>query len=172
MKSSGQRVMYTYHGPGREVPWSEIRRALHEQLARGGTLALTITCDQVTSGAPDCQPEECAEADTGKSERHATIWDVAREAQVSVATVSRVLNKRPHVGLETQMRIEAAMQRLDFQPNEAARAMVRSRHGRVPDNGVENPFTDDDDRLTTSPRSRRTRSKMNGDTASLLDEAS
>lgn len=56
----------------------------------------------------------------------ATISDVAREAQVSVATVSRVLNKQDSVKKATADRVYAAIEKLKFEPNILARNFRRS----------------------------------------------
>ena len=72
----------------------------------------------------------------------ATIRDVARQAGVSVATVSRVLNDNPKVKPHLRARVEQAMQELNYQPSALARGM-RSQTAQViglilPDIG--NPF--------------------------------
>ncbi|WP_460785463.1 LacI family DNA-binding transcriptional regulator [Microbacterium tumbae] len=53
--------------------------------------------------------------------------DVAREAGVSGQTVSRVVNNRGYVGQATRERVNAAMQRLGYRPNSAARALRSGR---------------------------------------------
>lgn len=53
----------------------------------------------------------------------ATIRDVAREAGVSNVTISRVVNTPEAVAPDTRARVEAAMARLGYVPNLAARAM-------------------------------------------------
>lgn len=57
-----------------------------------------------------------------------TIYDIAQEADVSVATVSRVLNGRYGVNEHTEARIREAMDRLNFRPRwkavDARRALV------------------------------------------------
>lgn len=53
--------------------------------------------------------------------------DVARLAGVSGQTVSRVVNDNPGVSGETRERIEAAMQRLGYRANAAARALATGR---------------------------------------------
>ena len=45
------------------------------------------------------------------------IKDVAREANVSMSTVSRVINKNYPVKEETKIRVEAAVKKLNFSPN-------------------------------------------------------
>jgi len=55
----------------------------------------------------------------------ATIKDVAREAGLSVGTVSRVLNNRGYISDQTRERVAAAMEKLHYQPNEMARALSR-----------------------------------------------
>lgn len=54
-----------------------------------------------------------------------TLRTVAREAGVSVATVSRVLAGQDNVAPETRERVEAVVARLGFRPNAAARALAR-----------------------------------------------
>lgn len=48
---------------------------------------------------------------------------MAERAKVSVATVSRVLNKPDLVDPETKSKVRSAMQQLDFQPNAMARGL-------------------------------------------------
>jgi len=50
----------------------------------------------------------------------ATIHDVAREAGVSIATVSRVLQGSPKVQPDTKARIDEAIRKLDYHPNRLA----------------------------------------------------
>ena len=56
-----------------------------------------------------------------------TIKDVAREAKVSVATVSRALNGTAEVTPATRARIERAVARLRYVPMGAARSLVTRR---------------------------------------------
>lgn len=60
-----------------------------------------------------------------------TIKDVAREAKVSVATVSRVLNGSVAVASATRERVERVAARLHYVPSGAARALVNRRTGTV-----------------------------------------
>ena len=56
-----------------------------------------------------------------------TIRDVAREAGVSVATVSRVLNDSGPVGVETRRRILEVAATLRYIPDSAARSLITRR---------------------------------------------
>ena len=56
-----------------------------------------------------------------------TINDIARFAQVSKKTVSRVLNKSPFVNAETRERIEAIMAKASYSPDPQARALAFRR---------------------------------------------
>ncbi|MEU5453293.1 LacI family DNA-binding transcriptional regulator, partial [Streptomyces globisporus] len=53
----------------------------------------------------------------------ASIKDVAAEAGVSVATVSRVLNSHPSVSEEARTRVLAAVEALGYRPNAVARSL-------------------------------------------------
>jgi LacI family transcriptional regulator len=57
----------------------------------------------------------------------ATIRDVARQAGVSTATVSRHYNRSGPVGDEARRRIEAAARDLRYVPHGAARSLITSR---------------------------------------------
>lgn len=54
-----------------------------------------------------------------------TIEDVAREAGVSITTVSRVVNDNYPVKIETRQRVEEAIKRLNYRPNPIAVSLVR-----------------------------------------------
>ncbi|MCB1806532.1 LacI family DNA-binding transcriptional regulator [Nitrosomonas sp.] len=53
-----------------------------------------------------------------------SIREVAKQAGVSVASVSRVINNSGHVSEKLQQRIQAAIQQLNYIPNSAARALI------------------------------------------------
>ena len=57
----------------------------------------------------------------------ATLKDVAREAGLSVGTVSRVLNNRGYISEETRQSVDRAMKKLNYRPNEMARSLSRRR---------------------------------------------
>ena len=54
----------------------------------------------------------------------ATVKDVAKEANVSIATVSRVINHSPKVSKVAIQAVTTAMKKLSYRPNAAARALV------------------------------------------------
>src|SRR5690349_14033541 len=56
-----------------------------------------------------------------------TIYDVAREAGVSYATVSRVLNNRAYVKPETREAVLQAVTRLGYVANQQARSLAGGR---------------------------------------------
>jgi len=53
-----------------------------------------------------------------------TIKDVANEAGVSIATVSRVLNNKDRVKSSTRKKIEEVILKLNFNPDQIARTMI------------------------------------------------
>jgi LacI family transcriptional regulator len=59
--------------------------------------------------------------------KNATIKDVAREAKVSVASVSRVLNGTGGVTPETQKIVREVAARLHYVPDSAARSLITGR---------------------------------------------
>ncbi|XEC95040.1 LacI family DNA-binding transcriptional regulator [Paenibacillus tarimensis] len=61
----------------------------------------------------------------------ATIHDVAKEAGVSVTTVSRVLNNRGYIGETTRRKVYEAMDKLNYQPNEIARSLLRKQSNLI-----------------------------------------
>ena len=59
--------------------------------------------------------------------RRATLVDVAKAAGVGPMTVSRTLSGHPYVAEETAKRVRAAIQKLGYRPNLAARMLVGQR---------------------------------------------
>lgn len=78
----------------------------------------------------------------GAAAMSVNIYDVARCAQVSSATVSRVLNGSPHVREATRKRVLQTIAELDYTPNAIARKLSTGNTGNIgfliPD--IENPF--------------------------------
>jgi LacI family transcriptional regulator len=72
-----------------------------------------------------------------------TIADIAKEAGVSKATVSRVINEMEEgVGAETRLRVKAVIKRMEFEPCGVARGLATGKSRSIgliiPD--VANPF--------------------------------
>lgn len=74
--------------------------------------------------------------------RRVTLRDVAREADVSIKTVSRVVNGEREVSTETAARVAEVLSRLGYQPNELARSLrgQRSRTVGLMIADISNPF--------------------------------
>ncbi|WP_260405284.1 LacI family DNA-binding transcriptional regulator, partial [Paenibacillus sp. 598K] len=72
----------------------------------------------------------------------ATIYDIAREAGVSIATVSKVINQKGKISADKRREILAIMERLRYQPSRIASALT-GKHTYtlgllIPD--IANPF--------------------------------
>lgn len=76
------------------------------------------------------------------NKKNITIYDIAKEANVSPTTVSRVLTNNPLVKESTRQKVLAKMKELDFSPNEAARRLTKPQANLIgfilPD--ITNPF--------------------------------
>lgn len=57
----------------------------------------------------------------------ASIYDVAKEAGVSVVTVSRVINNASTVRESSKEKVMKAIKALNYQPNAAAQILARGR---------------------------------------------
>ncbi|MCR5416263.1 MAG: LacI family DNA-binding transcriptional regulator [Pseudobutyrivibrio sp.] len=55
----------------------------------------------------------------------ATLKDVAAECNLTVTTVSRVLNNRGYISDKTRKKVYEAMEKLNYQPNEVARSLSK-----------------------------------------------
>ncbi|NLG33931.1 MAG: LacI family transcriptional regulator [Lentisphaerae bacterium] len=62
---------------------------------------------------------------------NATIKDICRATGFSTATVSRVLNNSPLVTDTTKEKVQAALDKLNYRPHHAARALKLNRTGMV-----------------------------------------
>ena len=60
-----------------------------------------------------------------------TIFDVAEKAQVSVITVSRLLNNPKLVSVRTADKIASAMEELNYQPSQIARSLVKKQTNTI-----------------------------------------
>ena len=79
---------------------------------------------------------------TPRPGKRITLRDVALEAGVSIKTASRVVNGEPTVNAAMADRVEDAVERLDYRPNELARSLKgrRSRTIGLIIADVSNPF--------------------------------
>ena len=94
--------------------------------------------------------DKCVDFASGRPDKFfhmASLQEVARRAKVSIATVSRVMNKSDKVVPETRALVEQAMRELDYRPSRVARRL-RMKKGRahlvglmIPD--IQNPFFTD-----------------------------
>lgn len=71
-----------------------------------------------------------------------TIKDIAKKGDVSVTTVSRVLNNKPDVGDDTRTKILKIIDEMNYNPNSVARGLVTQKTHTIgliiPD--ISNPF--------------------------------
>jgi len=63
----------------------------------------------------------------GKKNETITIYDVAREAGVSMATVSRVVNGNPNVKPATRKKVLDVIRQLGYRPNAVARGLASKK---------------------------------------------
>jgi LacI family transcriptional regulator len=68
-----------------------------------------------------------SEAPQSERSGPATMTDVARAAGVSIKSVSRVINREPHVTPKLRAKIEAAIAALNYVPETAARSLAGAR---------------------------------------------
>ena len=60
-----------------------------------------------------------------------TIHDIAHEAQVSISTVSRVINNSKEVSPGIKKRVHTVIEKHNFKPNQIARSLVTRKTGMV-----------------------------------------
>jgi LacI family transcriptional regulator len=84
----------------------------------------TSNCNQTTVTFAAIAGQKVSMAD-------ATIRDVARRAQVSVASVSRVLNRQDNVSKETRDRVDEAVRELGYVPHAGARSLSLARTNAI-----------------------------------------
>jgi hypothetical protein len=79
----------------------------------------------------------------GPSEVPCTIWDVARLAGVSIATVSRVTSGSNNVFVNTAAKVMAAVSQLRYLPNTPAAELARGKGGNRRMRSAPRPATAD-----------------------------
>jgi LacI family transcriptional regulator len=60
-----------------------------------------------------------------------TIKDVAKEAKVSIATVSLVVHKNDRISAETSKRVNKAIKKLSYHPSRSGRGLVSQKTGNI-----------------------------------------
>jgi LacI family transcriptional regulator len=60
-----------------------------------------------------------------------TIYDVAERAGVAISTVSRVLNQSPEVAEPTRIRVELAIEDLQYRPDRTARSLAQQEYNSL-----------------------------------------
>lgn len=85
--------------------------------------ALTASAPGAAARRPRSGPKAATEIPQG-----VTIYQVAERAQVSIATVSRVMRTSGPVSSETRERVLAAIHDLGFTPSRLGRALAERRH--------------------------------------------
>lgn len=73
--------------------------------------------------------------------KKSTIKDVAKEAGVSISTVSLVVNNRPYVSVEVRERVHAIIKELNFHPHRNARGLASKTSGNIGFILTENHFS-------------------------------
>lgn len=62
------------------------------------------------------------------NKQNVTIYDVARESGVSMATVSRVVNGTSNVRPSTKKKVMDVIEKLNYRPNEVARGLASKKN--------------------------------------------
>jgi DNA-binding LacI/PurR family transcriptional regulator len=83
-----------------------------------------------TPSATEPMPRRARANTAGRGPKPVSLRDVARQAKVSVATVSMVLNDNPRISRATHMRVQRLIERMGYQPNRLAQSLS-SRYTRV-----------------------------------------
>lgn len=60
-----------------------------------------------------------------------TIKDVAKRAQVSIATVSLVIHNHDRISSDTKKKVQKAIKELDYHPSKSARNLVSQKTGNI-----------------------------------------
>jgi DNA-binding LacI/PurR family transcriptional regulator len=81
-------------------------------------------------GRRGCALQLAGKEGIGMTQNRTTIKDIARECGVSLSTVSLVLNNNPRISDRTRQRVQEAVRRHAYQPNQQARGLA-SKSSRV-----------------------------------------
>ncbi len=129
MQKDRPSVLYIFKGSRDSIPWSEIKRVLVAEFGRNSALTFTVTCSGIDK---DSLPQaaasnELAGSHAAEANKRPTLVEVAREAGVSITTVSRVIHEPWTAREEVRQRVDAAIEQLGYTPNETARSLVRRK---------------------------------------------
>jgi LacI family transcriptional regulator, galactose operon repressor len=80
-----------------------------------------------TIGMPDSRSPKTPSEHAEKGRKRSTINDIARLANVSKKTVSRVINDSPFVKEETRLKVNAIIKEVGFEPDPQARGLAFRR---------------------------------------------
>ncbi len=132
---AGLKVCESERLPGAEHPGSFPPARFEDLLDRCKNLRYTFV-SAIVSANGNANKSEDAMA------HRITMTDVAREAGVSLMTVSRVVNNKDDVSPATRQRVLEIIDALGYRPSSIARGLVTQRTGTlglvVPD--IDNPF--------------------------------
>ena len=73
----------------------------------------------------------------GREHKKTTIYDVAKMSNVTIATVSRVINGKDNVAESTRKKVMAAIETLNYYPSPIASGLSRQRSKEI---GILVPF--------------------------------
>lgn len=76
-----------------------------------------------TAAAVQEIPKRSVAKPRNRAPKPVSLRDVARQAKVSVATVSMVLNDNPRISRATHMRVQRLIERMGYQPNRLAQSL-------------------------------------------------
>ncbi|MGE5860891.1 MAG: LacI family DNA-binding transcriptional regulator, partial [Ignavibacteria bacterium] len=60
-----------------------------------------------------------------------TIKDVAKQAEVSIATVSLVIHNHKRISPETKVKVNRIIKELNYHPSRSARGLVSQKTGNI-----------------------------------------
>jgi LacI family transcriptional regulator/LacI family purine nucleotide synthesis repressor len=104
--------------------------------------------------------------------RNPNIYDVAKEARVSIATVSRFFNQPHKVGKDTAQKIQAVIESMNYSPNALAQGLVfqTTRTFGVVIANINNPFYGEFVLAVENTASEENYALLLGNTDNRLDE--
>ena len=104
--------------------------------------------------------------------RNPNIYDVAKEAGVSIATVSRFFNQPHKVGKDTAQKIQAVIESMNYSPNALAQGLVfqTTRTFGVVIANINNPFYGEFVLAVENTASEENYALLLGNTDNRLDE--